>query len=65
MILLCNGSFKICGLKNTEDSGSGGGAYSVFQGQDNQMGAKIKTTKAPGILTKLRIKSHSEFPFLE
>ena len=45
---------KFVVLKTQKIRGRGGGAYSVFQGQDYQMGAKIKTTNAPGILTKLK-----------
>ena len=44
---------KFVVLKTQKLRGRGGG-YSVFQGQDDLMGAKIKTTKAPGILTKLK-----------
>ena len=40
---------KFVVLKTQKLRGRGGGGYSVFQGQ-----AKIKTTKAPGILTKLK-----------
>lgn len=41
VLLLCNGRFNICGLKDSEAfgvgevGGRGGGEYSVFHGQDD------------------------------
>ena len=50
VILLCKGRFKICGLKDTEDSGSrgGGGRTPYFKGRIIKWGQKSKQQKPQG-----------------